>query len=105
MTNNLFANIPDDLKEELFEPILKGKDFKVERIISDGHSSPENFWYDQEENELVFLLRGSAKICFEDAPEVELYPGDYINIPMHKKHRVTWTDNSQKTIWLAVHYK
>jgi cupin 2 domain-containing protein len=105
MINNLFTNIPDDLKEELFEQILSGKDFKVERIVSDGHFSPDNFWYDQEENELVFLLQGSAKISFEDAPEVELHPGDYTNIPAHKKHRVEWTDNTQKTIWLAIHYK
>ena len=105
MINNLFTNIPDNLKEELFEPILSSKDFKVERIVSDGHSSPENFWYDQEENELVFLLQGSAKISFGNSDEVQLLPGDYINIPAYKKHRVVWTDNSQKTIWLAIHYK
>ena len=105
MINNLFKNIPGNLKEELFETIISGKDFKVERIVSDGHSSPLNFWYDQEESELVFLLSGSAKISFEDSTDVELHPGDYVNIPAHKKHRVERTHNSQKTIWLAIHYK
>lgn len=104
MINNLFKEIPGSLKEELFEEILIGKDFKVERIVSDGHFSPEDFWYDQEMHELVFLLQGKAKICFDDGSGFELNPGDYFIIPAHKKHRVEWTDNSQKTIWLAIHY-
>jgi cupin 2 domain-containing protein len=32
-------------------------------------------------------------------------PGDFINIPAHKKHRVEWTPPEERTIWLAVHYK
>ena len=104
MINNLFKNIPGEIKEELFEEILNGKEFKVERIISEGHKSPDNFWYNQDENELVFLLKGSAEIEFEDS-KVELLPGDYVNIHAHKKHRVSRTDDSQKTVWLAIHYK
>ncbi|OGU34100.1 MAG: hypothetical protein A2068_09050 [Ignavibacteria bacterium GWB2_35_6b] len=104
MINNLFKEIPENLKKELFEEILNGKDFTVERIISDGHFSPKDFWYDQEKNELVFLLQGKSKISFDDGTSFELKPGDYLNIPAHKKHRVEWTDNSQKTIWLTIHY-
>lgn len=105
MNNNLFKEIPEKLEEELFEEILRGKDFKIERIVSDGHSSPQDFWYDQEMHEFVFLLQGKSKISFEDGSNYELKPGDYLNIPARKKHRVEWTDNSQKTIWLAIHYK
>ena len=65
MINNLFKEIPENLKKELFEEILNGKDFTVERIISDGHFSPKDFWYDQEKNELVFLLQGKSKISFD----------------------------------------
>lgn len=104
MINNLFEEIPENLKEELFEEILIGQDFKVERIVSDGHSSPKDFWYDQKMNELVFVLQGKSKIIFEDGACYELNHGDYLNIPAHKKHRVEWTDNSQKTIWLTIHY-
>ncbi|MEK6765024.1 MAG: phosphoribosylaminoimidazole carboxylase, partial [Planctomycetota bacterium] len=42
---------------------------------------------------------------FEGNSEVVVMkPGDYINIPAHKKHRVEWTDPEGETIWLAVHY-
>ncbi|KAB2839279.1 MAG: cupin, partial [Melioribacteraceae bacterium] len=45
-----------------------------------------------------------SKICFDDGSNYELKPGDYLNIPARKKHRVEWTDNAQKTVWLAIHY-
>ena len=35
---------------------------------------------------------------------VEMKPGDFVNIPAHKKHRVEWTTPDEPTIWLAVHY-
>jgi cupin 2 domain-containing protein len=34
-----------------------------------------------------------------------LKPGDYLNLPAHRKHKVVWTDPDEKTIWLALHYK
>ena len=103
---NIFKNIPEHLPEELFQEILKTENIKVERIVSKGHSSPDNFWYDQEENEWVILLKGSAGLLFEeDGKVVILKPGDYINIPSHTKHRVEWTDQDMVTVWLAVYYK
>tara|TARA_B100002003_G_scaffold249635_2_gene286529 strand:+ start:404 stop:601 length:198 start_codon:yes stop_codon:yes gene_type:complete len=63
-------------------------------------------WYDQNTNEWVILLKGKAKLAFQESNNpVELTSGDYINIPSHVKHRVEWTDPSQETIWLAVHYR
>jgi cupin 2 domain-containing protein len=51
------------------------------------------------------LLRGSAGILFEDAEgTIVLKPGDWLDIPAHRKHRVEWTVPNEKTIWLAVHY-
>jgi cupin 2 domain-containing protein len=32
-------------------------------------------------------------------------PGDWLAIPAHDRHRVTWTDPGQDTVWLAVHYR
>lgn len=78
----------------------------MERIISRGHASGQDFWYDQEDNEWVILLQGSASLSFEGEKEpVVLHPGDYIQIPPHYKHRVEWTDPACETVWLAVHYK
>ncbi len=103
---NIFENIPDHIPEELFQEILKTENIKVERIVSKGHSSPDNYWYDQEENEWVILLKGSAGLLFEgDEKVVRLKSGDYINIPSHTKHRVEWTDPDMETVWLAIHYK
>jgi len=78
----------------------------VERIVSHGHCSPDGFWYDQDENEWVILLKGSAGLRFEDQDSVlVLNPGDYLHINGHQRHRVEWTDPKQETIWLAVYYK
>jgi len=103
MIKNIFKNIPENLTEELLDVLIKNENIKVERIISKGHKSPAGFWYDQEQSELVLLLKGSAKLRFENEL-VELNSGDYINIPAHKKHRVDWTDHGTETIWLAIYY-
>ncbi len=103
---NIFENIPPALPDELFEEILAGNEFKVERIVSRGHRSPEGFWYDQDENEWVILLQGSAGLRFEGKEElVVLHPGNCLLISRHRRHRVEWTDPDQNTIWLAVFYK
>mgnify|MGYP003419902423 CR=1 FL=1 len=31
-------------------------------------------------------------------------PGDWLQIPARQRHRVTWTDPAQDTVWLAVHH-
>lgn len=101
---NFFHDLPERLDSEFAEEILSGKDFKLERIVSEGQTSPSNFWYDQEKNEFVLLLSGSAKIGFEDGEIFELNPGDYLVINAHQRHRVDWTDPEQKTFWLTIHY-
>lgn len=35
---------------------------------------------------------------------MDLKPGNFVNIPAHKKHRVEWTTPDEPTIWLAVFY-
>jgi len=100
---NIFENIPKTLNKELFEDILKTKNLRIERIVSDGHSSDKGFWYDQPENELIFLIQGSSEIRFEDETVI-LKKGDWLLIPSHKKHRVESTDKNQKTIWIAIFY-
>lgn len=100
--NNLLQNIPTS-DDEIFETILQNKSVKIERIISSGQTTPENFWYDQEEDEFVLVVQGEAKIAFEDR-EIVLKVGDYVNIPAHTKHKVTYTSKDEETIWLAIFY-
>ena len=101
--NNLIADLPTDLLEELVEVLTENKHVRIERIVSTGHASPEGFWYDQEEDEWVVVFKGEAKLLFEGCGQaVHLKPGDHVNIPAHKKHRVEWTSPSEPTVWLAV---
>ena len=103
--NNLFSNIPDDLADELLETLLDAESVRIERIVSHGHASPDGFWYDQNEHEWVVVLKGAARLQFEGDDELlEMRPGDYVNIPAHKRHRVEWTTPDEPTVWLAVHY-
>ncbi len=101
-TPNIFNPLPEDLSEEVFETILQTRDLKIERIISDGQSSPPTGWHCQKRDEWVILLQGKATLLFENNQTYELSLGDHLLIPAHTKHRVTHTE--PKTIWLAVHY-
>ena len=103
---SLFENIPAELPDELFETLVAADRVRIERIVSRGQTSPQGFWYDQEENEFVVVLQGSAGLRMEDenAPRI-MKPGDYVVIPAHARHRVEWTDPSGATIWLAVFYR
>lgn len=101
---NIYSSLPKDLKSEVFDELISSNTVKIERIISKGHRSPEENWYDQENHEWVIVLKGEAKLAFENNQEVHLKEGDYINIPAHTRHRVSWTPDHKETIWLAVHY-
>jgi cupin 2 domain-containing protein len=103
-SDNIFSNIPLNPEEELFEELFKGKSVRIERIISNGQSSPDGFWYDQEWDEWVILLSGSAELEFEDGNKINLTSGDYLYIPAKKRHRVNSTSKDEQSIWLAVHF-
>jgi cupin 2 domain-containing protein len=103
-TANLLGDIPKDMIDESVQTILSRPGIRIERIVSRGHCSPEGFWYDQDGDEWVLLVRGNAALAFEDDPQlVELEPGDHLLIPAHRRHRVARTSETEETIWLAVH--
>lgn len=102
---NLFQDIPNDLPEELFQTLASEGDVRIERIVSQGHRSPCDFWYDQPQHEFVLLVEGEAVLQFEGEDEPKyLMPGDFVTIPAHQKHRVESTCTKGNTIWLAIHY-
>jgi cupin 2 domain-containing protein len=100
----LSADVPDRLEVELFDQLLEVGNVRIERIVSTGHATPPGEWFDQAWDEWVLVIRGAAEILLadEDAPRV-LKPGDYLFIPAHVRHRVTFTDPNQPTVWLAIH--
>jgi cupin 2 domain-containing protein len=105
-TRNLFADIPAQLTGERFDSLVQNRHLKLERIVSRGHRSAVGDWFDQDRDEWVILLTGRARLHFDGAPDTtELKPGDYLHIPAHQRHRVTWTDPEQECVWLALHYQ
>ena len=104
LQNNIFQNIPKDLKDEFFEDLLLGENIQIERIVSRGHTSPKSGWYKQEKNEWVIMLDGKAIISIKDSPDVKLEKGSYINISAYVEHKVSWTKPDYDTVWLAVFY-
>jgi cupin 2 domain-containing protein len=46
----------------------------------------------------VAVLKGAARIRFEDDEAVKMRSGDFFNIPAHRKHRVEWTTPDEPTI-------
>ncbi|MFC1665375.1 cupin [Pseudomonadota bacterium] len=103
--NNIFEAIPADIPSEIFEDLIRNANFRLERIVSHGHASPDNEWYDQDDDEWVLLIEGSAQIEFQtDRRIANLTKGSILNIPAHSKHRVNWTQKENPTIWLTIHY-
>lgn len=103
--NNLFADLPTNLKDELATVLAENQHVRIERIVSSGHASPESFWYDQDEHEWVIVLQGEAKLLFDDGQSAQMQPGDHLLIPAHCRHRVAWTSPDELTVWLAVFYR
>jgi len=108
LPENLFAealaSTPDlpKLAEE-FHVLHESSQVRIERIVSHSQASPPEFWYDQEDDEWVLLVRGEAVLEFEGGEEMRLQTGSYLLIPRHQKHRVQST--SKDAVWLAVHLK
>jgi cupin 2 domain-containing protein len=103
---NLFdlSTLAPALEAETFQDILQAPHLRIERIVSHGHTSPAEGWYDQAEHEWVLVLEGRGELSFDDGRTVALGKGEHIHIPAHCKHRVSWTDPAQATVWLAVFY-
>ena len=102
--DNIFSDIPEQLPEELSNELASGRRFRLERIVSKGHASPEGFWYDQEEDEWVLLIDGAARLDFDDGRSASLTAGDHPLIPARCRHRVAWTDPERQTVWLALFF-
>jgi cupin 2 domain-containing protein len=104
--DNLFERIPAVLPEEVVNTLWQSGSLRVERIVSFGHASPPDFWYDSDLDEWVVLLSGSARLRIDGRDDLlEMKPGDYVVLQAHTRHRVEWTAPDRHTIWLAVHQK
>src|SRR5690606_28818463 len=87
MMNNLFADLPDSLAEELTSVLVQSPQVRIERIVSCGQRSPDRFWYDQHEVEWVVVLRAAARLPIEGASAPRHLPA-----------------GDEPTVWLAVFF-
>ena len=82
--------------------IFENNKMRVERIQNVWYSSPQGFWYDQDEDEWVQVTKGSAVLELEKS-KVKLSAGDNIYIKAHERHRIAETSSDCE--WLCVFIK
>lgn len=101
------AELPAPHQPEFFETLLKCEHIHIERIVSNGQQAPPDFWYEQDTDEWVLLLTGTATLLFdhETGETHTLSSGDWVFIPAMRRHRVIFTSQNPPCIWLAVHGK
>ena len=106
-TGNLLGGLPEGAAEdEIFDTLVVAPGMRIERIVSTGQVNAEGEWYDQDDDEWVVVIAGAARLEIEgEDDERPLGAGDWIHLPAHRRHRVTWTQENPPTVWLAVHYE
>ena len=101
---NIFE-LQDELpRQEITNLLLENESVRIEQIISAGQVSPDGFWYDQNEQEWVLLLQGTARLEFAGGNIRQLEAGEHLLIPAHVRHRVAYTSKQPPCIWLCVFY-
>lgn len=102
MIKNIFKFDPAGFEssDEIFSDVASGGNFRIERVVSKKYSNGK--WYCQSEDELVFLLEGSAVLEFESGELARLERGDYILIKKFARHRVKETSENPRCVWLAL---
>ena len=96
---NVFKNIKFSKDGEVEEKIYEDDGIKVIRTLSLDQVTG---FYDQEELEIVFLLRGKAQIEYEDGRRLDLREGDSLVIRPHEIHKVSW---QEKVVWICIFKK
>ena len=106
-TGNLRSGLPArPLPDEVVDLLVERPGLRIERIVSTGQATPEGQWYDQDTDEWVLVVYGTARLRIEGEREDRvLSEGDWILLPAHCRHRVTWTRAEPPTVWLAIHFR
>ncbi len=96
MLKNIFdSSVPKS--GEVFETLYRNDTLEIELITSSD--TPDQCIYDQDHDEVVFLISGSATLLIEEK-EIELKEGDYLCISAHTRHRVVKTERGCR--WLSI---
>ena len=101
---NLFASLPAATGAEAFTELAAHAGIRVERIVSEGQTTPADSPMLQQADEWVVVLAGEAGLRIEDSEEAVLRAGDHVTIRAGQRHWVTRTSANPATVWLAVHF-
>lgn len=96
---NVFKNIKFSNDGEIEEKIYEDESLKIIRTMSLNQVTG---FYDQEELEIVFLLKGKAQIEYEYGRRLDLREGDSLVIEPHEVHKVSW---QEEAVWLCIFKK
>lgn len=96
---NVFKNIKFSEEREIEEKIYEDESLKIIRTMSLDQVTD---FYDQDELEIVFLLKGKAQIEYEDGRRLDLGEGDSLVIRPHEIHKVSW---QERAVWLCIFKK
>jgi cupin 2 domain-containing protein len=104
---SLKRDVPErPLANEVADILVERALLRIERIVSTGQAMPDGQWYDQDTDEWVLLVAGAARLRIDgEDRDRALAEGDWLLIPAHCRHRVTWTQAEPPTVWLAVHFQ
>ena len=96
---NLYDYTPTSPGQERTDILHEDTAVRIERIVS---NLARTQWYDQDQDEWLVLLKGTAELAVE-RNRVTLEEGDTLFLPAHCRHRVLST--SDETLWLTVFVK
>lgn len=95
---NIFDNLVFSKDREIEETIFENDQVKIIRICSLDQATD---FYDQEQLEIVKIVRGRARLEIE-GKIIDLKEGDILPIHPHKIHRVLSQDHA---VWLCIFLK
>ncbi len=102
---DLYRDLPGPDGGEWIETLCESPAVRIERIVTRGQVTPPDQPYDQDHPEWVVLLAGWARLEFADPDEsIDLRPGQWVQIPAGRVHRVAEVSADPPAVWLAVHY-
>src|SRR3546814_14751270 len=67
-------------------------------IVSMGTATPPDEWLQQDWDEWVLVLTGTAGVTLDGEPVYRLRRGDSLLIPAGQRHRVEWTRSEERRV-------
>lgn len=105
---NILAALPERGSTEDILKLLERGPVKIERVVSQGHTSPPGFFHEQASHEWRFVVQGEVKLEIDDpdggVEVVELSTGDWVDLPAYRRYRIVETSTDPEAVWLAVHF-